>query len=160
MHQRLQRDGDHITGQRNARTCLERKQGVYLLDWELMRRTLILGLALSIIAAGLMPLSVCALLSLKMADCAETTAQSPCDQMHPHSAGTQFFKGFDRSCCVTSQAPPPELQFKSAAAGPVVSITVNHDTLAVPTVRPYSTLLALENPSPPSFQSLLCTFLI
>lgn len=154
-----QGDGDHITGRRDTRTYLQSTQGVYLLEWELMRRALILGLALSIIAAGLMPLSVCALLSSKMAECAETTAQSACDQMHPHSGGTQFFKGFDRSCCVSSQAPLPELQLKAAAVGPV-SIAVYHDTLAVPSVRRYSTLLVVENPSPPSLQSLLCTFLI
>jgi hypothetical protein len=125
-----------------------------------MRRVLILGLALSLFAAGLAPLSACALLSSKMAECAEATTQSPCDQMYPHSAGYQFSKGSDKSCCVTSQAPLPELQFKGVEVAPAVTAAVPDSTLALPSVRPYSKLLVGENSSPPSFQSLLCTFLI
>ena len=135
-------------------------QGVYLLDWELMRRVLILGLASSLIAAGLMPLSACALLSSKMAECAKAATPSPCDQMHPHKAGAQFSKSSDKSCCAASQAPIPELQFKGAEVGQVATIAVPQNTLVVPSARPYSPLLVVEDPSPPSFQSLLCTFLI
>jgi hypothetical protein len=160
MHCTAQRDGDHITQRRDRRACLETMRGVNLLYWNLMRRVLIFGLAFSVFAAGLMPLSACALLSSKKAECAEPTAQSPCDQMHPHSAGTQLSTGSDKSCCVTSQAPLPELQFKGVEAGPSVTMAVPLYTLAIPSLRPYSTLLVVENPSPPSFQSLLCTFLI
>lgn len=132
----------------------------YLLDLELMRRVLIFGLAVSVFVVGLVPLSTCALLSSKTAECAEATAQSACDQMYPHSAGSQFSRGSDKSCCVTSQAPLPELQLKGVEVGPAVTMAVPLDTLAVPSPRPYSTLHAVENPSPPSFQSILCTFLI
>jgi hypothetical protein len=125
-----------------------------------MRRVLIVGLALSVFTAGLVPLSACALFSSKIAECAEVTAQSPCDQMYPHGAETKFSRGSDKSCCATSQAPLPELQLKGVEVGPAATMAVPLDTLAIPSHRPYSTLHAVENPSPPSFQSLLCTFLI
>ena len=154
------RDDRHITWQRDTRTCLQTMRRVYLLDWKVMRRLLILGLALSVVTAGLVPLSACALFSSKMGECAEVTAQSPCDQMYPHGAGTQLSRGSDKSCCVASQAPLPELQFKGVEAGPAVTIALLQGTLAVPSARPYRTFLAVENASPPSLQSLLCTFLI
>src|SRR5690242_10126582 len=135
-------------------------RGVYLVDWRLMRRVLIFGLAFNVFATGLMPLSACALLSSKMAECTEATNPSPCDQMYAPSAGTQLSRGSDKSCCVVSQPPLPELQFKGVQVGPAGTIAVSQDTFAVPSVRPYSTLLVVENSSPPSFQSLLCTFLI
>jgi len=54
------------------------------------------------------------------------------------------------------------MQYKAAEVSPAattVAVTVN--MLAVPPIRPLSTLLAVvENPSPPSLQSLFCTFLI
>lgn len=140
--------------------ALETMRGVHLLDWKLMRRVLILGLALSVFAAGLMPLSACALLSSKMAECAEATTPSPCDQMYAPNAVTQFSRGSDKSCCVASQAPLPEFQFKGVEAGPSVAMAVPLYTLAIHSPRPYSTLLVVGNLSPPSFQSLLCTFLI
>ena len=156
----LERDGGHITPNRDTRTCLDTRRGVYLLDWKLMRRVLIFGLAFSVFAAGLMPLSACALLSSKMAECAKATTPSPCDQMYAPSAVTQVSRGSDKSCCVASQAPLPELQLRGVEVGPAATIAISQNTLAVPSVRPYSTLLVVENPSPPSFQSLLCTFLI
>jgi hypothetical protein len=125
-----------------------------------MRGVIILGLVLSVIAAGLGPLSACALLSSKMAECADTKVQSPCDQMHHKSAGTQFTQSSDSSCCVTSQAPLPELQFKGVEATPSVLVADTRNTLVVLSTRPSDTLLVVEYPSPPSFQSLLCTFLI
>ena len=135
-------------------------QGVFLLHCKLMRRVLILGLALSVFAGGLMPLSTCALFSSRMAECAEAMTQSPCHQMDPCNTGTQFFKASDKSCCFTSQAPLPELQFKAAAVGPAHTVAVTQNTFAVPSVARFNTLLLVENSSPPSFQSLLCTFLI
>src|SRR5579864_1556172 len=125
-----------------------------------MRSALIFGLALSIIAAGLMPLSACALLSSKMAECAEPTPQSPCDQMHPHSSGAQSLEDSNKSCCVSSQAPLPELQLKAVVVGPAIAVAVSRNILVVPSATPYSPLPSMESLSPPSSQSLLCTFLI
>jgi hypothetical protein len=160
MDNASQCDGGHISPVRDTRTCLGTMKGVYLLNWKLMRRVLIFGLAFSVFAAGLMPLSACALLSSKMAECAEARTPSPCDQMYAPSAGTQLSRSSDKSCCFASQAPLAESQFKGAEVGPPVTVAGSQDTLAVPSVRPYSRVLVVENPSPPSFQSLFCTFLI
>lgn len=88
--------------------------------------------------------------------------ESLCDQMDSHNGETQISMGSDKSCCATSQAPAPELQYKAAEislAATTVAVTFN--MLAVPPVRLSSTLLAhAEEPSPPSLQSLFCTFLI
>lgn len=131
-----------------------------MLDGMQMRSILILGLALSVFVAGLAPLSACAFLSSKMAECAEVQPQSPCEQMHPHSTGAQMSRGSDKSCCFTSQAPLPERQFERVALGPAVSIVVSRDTLALPSTTTFGLPLPVKASSPPSFQSLLCTFLI
>ena len=155
-----QRDGGHIARWWEKRTYLETVPAVYLLKWKIMRRVLILGLALSVITAGLVPLSACALFSSKMAECAGATAQSPCDQMRPHSSEAQSFKDANKSCCVISQAPLPELQFKTMVVGPAITTEVSQQILAVPSVTHYNPLAFIANPSPPASQSLLCTFLI
>jgi len=125
-----------------------------------MRRALILGLALSVIAAGLMPLSACALLSAKMAECADPTPQSPCDQMSPHNSPAQSIESSGKSCCVSSRAPLPEMQFNAILVGPAPTILVAQNLLNIPGAAAYAPLPFLKNPSPPSSQSLLCTFLI
>lgn len=132
-----------------------------MLEWNLMRRLLIIGLALSVFTAGVVPLSVCAMLS-GAAECAEATTQSPCGHMQSHKGEAQLSGGSDNSCCAISQAPLPEMQYKAAevslAATPIAPTL---DMLAVLPTGPSSTLLAVvENPSPPSLQSLFCTFLI
>ena len=125
-----------------------------------MRRVFILGLALSVFAAGLMPLSACALLTSRGAECAEPTAPSPCDQMYSRNAETQVSKSSGKSCCFASQAPLPELQLKGIEVTPALATTVSQNTLAMPIATGYSTIPVVEHPSPPSLQSLLCTFLI
>ena len=82
MDDASQRDGGHITPDGDTRAWLANAQGLYLLDLEFMRRGVIFGLAFSVFAAGLMPLSTCALFSSKMAECAEATIALPCDQMY------------------------------------------------------------------------------
>jgi hypothetical protein len=137
-----------------------RSLGGYLLNCYQMRRALILGLAFSILAVGLMPLSACALLTSKTAECAEATAQSPCDRMHPQSSGEQSFQNSSKSCCIISQAPLPELQFKALAIGPAIVTDITPQLFAVPTAALYNSLLVIASPSPPASLSLLCTFLI
>ena len=133
-----------------------------MLEWWLMRRLLILGIALMVFVAGLVPLSACAMLSSGAAECAQAMTQSPCGHMQQHDERAQLSGASDKSCCAISQAPLPEMQYKAAEvslAATTVAVTVN--MLAVPPIRPSSTLLGVvEKPSPPSFQSLLCTFLI
>lgn len=133
-----------------------------MLEWKLMRRLFILGIALSVFAAGLVTLPACTMFSSGVAECAQAMTQSPCDQMHPHKGGARLSGASDNSCCAVSQAPLPEMQYKAAEvslAATTVAVTVN--MLAVPPIKPLSTLLALvEEPSSPSLQSLFCTFLI
>lgn len=86
--------------------------------------------------------------------------ESPCDQMDSHNGVTQISSGSDKSCCAISQAPAPELQYKAAEAGPAATITVTQIMLMVPGLGPSPTFPIVENSSPPSFQSLFCTFLI
>ena len=124
-----------------------------------MRRVLIIGVALSLLVAGLPPLSACALLSSRAAECARATAESHCDKMD-HSGGTKLSSNSAASCCVVSQAPAQELQYKAAEASPSATIVPSGATLSIPGVRGASTRLVVEDPSPPSLQSLLCTFLI
>jgi hypothetical protein len=131
-----------------------------MLDWELMRRLFILGIALSVFGAGLVPLSACALLSSTAAECAQAMAQSPCHQMHAHNGGAQFSGASDKSCCAISQAPLPEMQYKAAEVSPATTIAVTGNLLVIPRISSSTRPSVVEYPSPPSFQSLLCNFLI
>ena len=157
-----QRDVGHSAWRGNTRTCSESAPEHCVLEWWLMRRLFILGLALSFFAAGLVPLSGCAMFFPSASECAQAMAESPCGHMQSHKEVAQLSGGPDNSCCAISQVPLPEMQYKAAEvslAAATVAVTVN--TLAVPPIRPSSTLLAVvEHPSPPSLQSLFCTFLI
>jgi len=127
-----------------------------------MRRLFILGLALSVFAAGLIPLSACAMRFSSAAECAQVMTQSPCGHIQQHDERAQFSSGSDKSCCAISQAPLPEMQYKAAEVSLAANtVAVTADMLAAPPIRASSALLAVvENSSPPSFQSLFCTFLI
>lgn len=126
-----------------------------------MRKVLILGLALSVFVAGPVPLSACAMLSSGAAECAQAMSQWPCHQMHAHNGGARFSGASDKSCCTTSQAPLPEMQYKAAEVSlAVTTVAATINTLVVTPSNSSITLSVVENPSPPSFQSLLCTFLI
>jgi len=162
VHGSSQRDVSHSAWRRNTRTCLESAREPCVLEWKSMRRLFILGVALSVFTAGLVPLSVCAMLSSGAAECAQVTTQSPCDHMQSHKGGAQLSSGSNNSCCAISQAPLPEMQYKAAEVNLVATtVTVTVNLLAVLPARPSSALLVVvENPSPPSLQSLFCTFLI
>ncbi|MFI5097306.1 MAG: hypothetical protein ACHQT6_04960 [Candidatus Acidiferrales bacterium] len=125
-----------------------------------MRRLLILGITLMVFVAGLVPLSPCAMLSSGAAECAQEMTQSPCDHMQSHKGGAQLSGASDKSCCTTSQAPLPEMQYKAGVVSPATTITVTSNLVVVTPNSSATTLSVVENPSPPSFQSLLCTFLI
>jgi hypothetical protein len=131
-----------------------------MLDCRSMRRVLILGLVLSIVATGLVPLSTCALISARVAECAQLSDPSPCDHMDSKSGETQISRSADQSCCVISQAPLPEFQFNEVQVGPAVTIAEIQNALQVPIARAETAFVVVENSSPSSFQSLLCTFLI
>jgi hypothetical protein len=125
-----------------------------------MRRPLIFALIFSLVWLGAMPLSECALLTSKLAECATPQTQSQCDNMNMDESHAPILKASDRSCCILSGAPIPqpfhktvELSSESVTAGLGVPI----DSFRL---RPLPASPAVQNPSPPSFQSLHCTFLI
>lgn len=125
-----------------------------------MRRILIFGLALSVVGLGPMPLSACALFSSKLAECATPKAQSQCDQMNMDESGTQLVAASDTSCCVVSKAPIPQLQYKATDLSLARVIAVLDLAGVTPRVQRLAPVLIGQNLSPPTLQSLLCTFLI
>lgn len=125
-----------------------------------MRRSLIFALALGLIGLGPVPLSVCALLTSKLAECATPKTESRCDQMNMDESGTQLVAASDTSCCIVSKAPVPKLQYKASnlsLAAPLAVLGLTGDT---PRVQRLPLVLIAQDVSPPSVQSLLCTFLI
>jgi len=125
-----------------------------------VKRALIFGLALSLVGLGPVPLSACALLNSKLAECATPKTQSQCDQMKMDETRTRLVAASVASCCALSKAPTPELQPKASDLSLAASIAVLNptgDTLRVQRLLP---VLVVQDLSPPSFQSLLCIFLI
>ena len=107
-----------------------------------------------------MPLSACALVSSKMAECATPKTESRCDQMNMGECGIQLVAASETSCCVISKAPIPQLQPKESGislAAPFAVLDRTGDTLRIQQLPP---VLIAQDVSPPSVQSLLCTFLI
>jgi hypothetical protein len=131
-----------------------------MLNWGAMRRLFILGLALSLIVAGLAPLSACAMFSAQPAECAKAETPSPCSDMHPDDA-TPSFTTPVKSCCLISRAPLPELQYKAAERAPVITFTAIAILYSLPSVgRSGGFHRSVEQSSPPALRSLLCTLLI
>jgi hypothetical protein len=73
-----------------------------------VRRALIFGLAMSLAGLGMTPLSACALLTAKLAECAAPPTQSQCDKMNMDDPDVQIVKAADTSCCFLSGAPIPQ----------------------------------------------------
>src|SRR2546426_12246744 len=96
-----------------------------MVDSKSVRRSLIFGLALSLVGLGTGPLSACALLTSQLAECATPQTQPQCAQMNMDESGTPLAAAPDTSCCLASKAPIPPLQSKAtdlslAAALPVL----------------------------------------
>jgi hypothetical protein len=124
-----------------------------------VRRALIFGLALSLVGLGPVPLSACALVNSKLAECETPKTQSRCDQMKMDETGTQLVAASDTSCCFTSQAPVP-LQYKASDLSLAAPIAVLNPTSDTPHVQRSVPSRIVQDLSPPSLQSLLCIFLI
>jgi hypothetical protein len=106
------------------------------------------------------PLSACALLASKLAECATPKTESRCDQMNMAESVTQLVAASDTSCCIVSKAPVPQLQYKASnlsLAAPLAVLDLTGDTPRIQRLLP---VLIAQDVSPPSVQSLLCTFLI
>jgi hypothetical protein len=125
-----------------------------------VRRPLIFVLALGLLGLGPVPLSACALLTSQLVECATPKTQSQCDQMNMEETGAQLISASDTSCCSISQAPIAQSQFKGSElflAAPVAVLDPTGDSPRIQRVPP---VVIVQDLSPPSVQSLLCTFLI
>lgn len=107
-----------------------------------------------------MPLSACALLTSKLAECATPKTESRCDQMNMAESGIQLVTASDTTCCIVSRAPIPQLQPKASGISLAAPIAVLDRTGETPRIQQLPPVLIAQDVSPPSVQSLLCTFLI
>jgi hypothetical protein len=131
-----------------------------MVDSKLVRRSLTFALALSLVGLGPVPLSACALLSSKLAECATPKTQSRCDQMNMDESGTQLVATSDTSCCFISKAPIPQLQYKASGLSLAAPIAIPDPTPDTPRIQRVPPALIVQDLSPPTLQSLLCTLLI
>src|SRR6266852_9308993 len=106
-----------------------------MIDLKSVRRSLIFSLALSLVGLGPVPLSACALLTSKLAECATPKAQSRCDQMNMGESGTQLVAALDTSCCFLSRAPIPQLQHKVSDLSLAARLSILNPTGDTPHIR-------------------------
>jgi hypothetical protein len=125
-----------------------------------MRRSFIFALALSLAGLGAIPLSECAFLSSKLAECATPQTQFQCDNMNMIKSDAPILKASERSCCILSGAPIPQSQHKTFELSAELANVGLDRPIDPPRTQPLPPFSVVQNPSPPSFQSLHCTFLI
>jgi len=132
-----------------------------MLDWGVVRRSLLFALALSMAGLGPVPLSACAIFTSKMAECATPQTKSRCNQMNMDESIPKVAAAPNASCCSLSNAPLSATRQKmselSLAAFPIVVLGSEWKLLRTKEQRPTQIEQAL---SPPPLQSVLCTFLI
>jgi len=125
-----------------------------------VRRMVIAALALSLIGLGPVPLSTCALLSSKLAECSTPQTQSPCDKMNTEEGGTHFVALPDSSCCF-ARAPLPVSRYEASGLSlPLATPAAFSPIGDAPRRQNAHPALINQDLSPPALQSLLCTFLI
>src|SRR5215831_8954439 len=130
-----------------------------MLNCLLMRRLLGMALALSLIGLGPVPLSACALLWSRAAECSTPGTESRCNEMNTSDTVTKLLAAPDASCCDLSRAPIPESQQNASKVSLAVTAVVNpeHAWIAPPIQREHVSY-AGQDMSPPLLQSFLCTF--
>jgi hypothetical protein len=118
-------------------------------------------LALSMAGLGASPLSMCALVSSKAAECATAQTEARCDQMDMENSGIKVSTAPNVSCCALSQAPVPASQQNPSRASlvSVHGIVSESVRMSLPLLRGRLSYAA-RDVSPPLLQSFLCTFLI
>ena len=126
-----------------------------------VKRLLISALVLGLAVVGSSPLSICALLSSAVSECASTETQSQCDKMDMGEHTAPTVASPNNSCCAISQAPLPESKTEvsktSVKLELAAALTSATDVAHSGQVRPRSVPQEL---SPPPLRSLICTFLI
>jgi hypothetical protein len=127
----------------------------------MVRRTAIVVLGLSLVGLGPVQLCVCALFSPRLVECETPKTQAHCDQMNMDEGGARLVAASGRLCCLVSKAPVPEAQFESPEPSLIVAPAAVSGSLAnTPHVEHALPDLLVQDLSPPSLQSRLCTFLI
>src|SRR6266568_198895 len=120
-----------------------------------MRRILSIAIVLGLAGLGSAPLSVCALFSSQLAECATPKTQSRCDNMNMDGSGTQLVPASDTSCCSLSQAPIPQSQFKGSDFSPAAPRAVLNTIGHASRVQRLLPVVTVQDLSPPKLQSLL-----
>jgi hypothetical protein len=131
-----------------------------MVDSASVRRSVIFALAFSLVGLGPVPLSACAFLTSKLAECATPNTQSRCDQMNMDESGTQLVAAPNTSCCFISKTPIQQIQYKAFDPSLAAPIGILDPTGDAPRIQRRRPILLVQDLSPPSVQSLLCTFLI
>ena len=125
-----------------------------------VRRVLIFGLALSLLGIGPVPLSACALLTSRLAECANPETNSHCNGMDMgESTKNVPAVGSSDSCCSSSRQPAVQLQSQTPDCLTIPYVTASYATAETPRAYAVPFASALVDSSPPPLQSLLCTFL-
>jgi hypothetical protein len=128
-----------------------------------MRRILSFAVALGLTGVGPLPLSACALVSSQPSECASPQTRTQCERMGMDQAelASPKVSAASKNCCIVSQAPAPDAQTWagnfSVTAAPAIVSGVIVATQPFENERPRD---VKQNSSPPTLQSLLCTFLI
>jgi len=131
-----------------------------MVEFTKVRRLIILAMAFSLFGLGPVPLSACALLTFKIVECTTPKTESWCDLLIMEPAGTRHAAASDGSCCTVSQAPVPQSERPRLDPVPAVSIVDVDLRDEAPLVQTPPQAILVQALSPPSVQSLLCTFLI
>jgi hypothetical protein len=132
-----------------------------MLNCLLMRRLLLMGLTLSLIELGPVPLSACAFLSSKAAECSTPRTESRCNEMNLGDTVAKLLAAPNASCCDLSRAPVPESQQNASKTSlAVTTLVVPEVAWIAPPIRRDRLSYAAPDMSPALLQSFLCTFLI
>src|SRR5690242_6060659 len=125
-----------------------------------MRRLLTLALSLSLTGVGPVPLSLCAIFTSKMAECATPKTPSPCDTMNMGDNGTRVVAP-KVPCCNLDNAPAAARQRQFVQASLAISSAISVPFAQTsPNIRGARPTDIEHDFSPPPLQPLLCTFLI
>lgn len=124
-----------------------------------MLRTLAIIVILSLLGLGPVPLSACALMSAKSAECSAPQTQSLCENMASPGENFHFAAPWNASCCRT-QAPVPVSKYDSPASAVDIAAARSPASLHSPIHTAVFPEFEFLDTSPPNLQSVLCTFLI
>ena len=132
-----------------------------MIDYDSMKRALILALVFGLVGLGPVPVSASALLSGNLVMCVTPRVQAACDQMNMDTNSTRLLAGSDNSCCFISDASLPERHYTASDPLAAAAPTVITDPLGyAPRIRHIPTPHLARDFSPGPILSALCTFLI